>query len=307
MLHDLDETIKQILVAGVPLDLSEIDVAFDAPTAEWSASLARPTVNCYLYHVVENHDLRQYQWQVDQTARPGTNGASRTTATTRRRTPFRIDCCYMITAWANDAADAHRLLWRVLATLLRHAVLPREHLQGILAEQEWPMPAKIAQPEGPLKNPSDFWANMEGPIRAGFNYIVTMPLEPELVENVPLVLTRRVSTRLLDNDEVREMPLFQIGGWVLRDGQPVARAEVEVVERALRARTDSRGRFAFMQVPRGQYTLRAESAGIRGERTVEVPGTDYDLSLPPQSAAAQPDPDATSPGPAPGGARGRRR
>src|SRR5262245_25362251 len=91
VLNDLDETIKEILVKGVPLDLAEIDVAFDAPTGEWSASLARPTVNCYLYHMVENQELRMNQWEMDRhlSPRPGTP------AGVIRRMPFRVDCCYM--------------------------------------------------------------------------------------------------------------------------------------------------------------------------------------------------------------------
>src|SRR5579872_2360538 len=59
MFADLDETIRQLLIHGVPLDLSEVDVSFDAPDREWSGRLSRPTVNCFLYDVRENLEMRQ--------------------------------------------------------------------------------------------------------------------------------------------------------------------------------------------------------------------------------------------------------
>ena len=59
MFADLDETIRLLLIRHVPLNLSEVDVSFDAPDREWSGRLSRPTVNCFLYDVRENEDLRE--------------------------------------------------------------------------------------------------------------------------------------------------------------------------------------------------------------------------------------------------------
>lgn len=291
MLNDLDETIKEMLVKGVPLDLSEIDVAFDAPTGEWSASLARPTVNCYLYTVLENQDLRSNQWEMDRVLGHKNGSDSRTPVGTKRRWPFRVDCCYMITCWANEPSDEHRLLWRALAALMRHHTLPPECLKGLLAGQEWPMPTKVAQPDGPLKNPSDFWSNMDGPIRAGFHYIVTLPLDPDLFLDVPLVLTRRVRTRIHDGQDIAaEWPTVQFGGWVRRDSAldapVVPGAEVSIVERGVSVQTDAAGRFAFDRVPRGRYTLRARTDSAQVERLIDVPGEDYDLVLAEESGPA---------------------
>ncbi|HMA38099.1 MAG TPA: Pvc16 family protein [Chloroflexia bacterium] len=296
MLHDLDETIKDMLVRGVPLDLSEIDISFEAPTSEWSASLARPTVNCYLYHLVENQELRQNQWEMDRVLGGRRNG------TARHRMPFRVDACYYVTSWANEPEDEHRLLWRVLASLMRHSFLPKDCLQGTLTGQDWPMPTRVAQPEAPIKNPSDFWSSMEGPIRAGFNYIVTLPLDPERMFEIPLVLTRRVRARLLDDPgPAQELVTIQFGGWVRRgagaDSPGVAGAEVLLVERGLQATTDAAGRFGFDRVPRGRYTLRVTIDSEYAERTVDVPGEEYDLVLPAGAAPASMD---RTPGAAPG-------
>ena len=58
MINDLDETIKQLLIKNVPLDPAEVDISFEMPGREWSASIAKPTVNLYLYSIQENRDLR---------------------------------------------------------------------------------------------------------------------------------------------------------------------------------------------------------------------------------------------------------
>ncbi len=291
MINDLDETIKYMLIEGVPLDINEIDVIFEAPTEEWSTSLARPTINCYLYHVVENYDLRQTDWQLKRPM-PGQrqqNGAPNTPnnhTATRRRLPFRLDAFYTITVWANEIEDEHRLLWRVLAALIRfnNNPIPQEKLKGELAKQEWPVPIKIAQQESPIKNPSDFWSSMEVPIKPSITLSVTLPLDPDMVVTAPLVLTRRLRVyEEMDNREKFELPAVQFGGWVLTgegaEAQPVPEADVVIVERGLRTKTDQEGRFKFDHVPNGRYTLRAIAASGQAERGIELPGEGYDLVL----------------------------
>ncbi len=287
MLNDLDETIKAMLVQGVPLDLAEVDIGFEAPTSEWSASLARPTVNCYLYHLIENQDLRHNQWEMDRVM-AGRKSAmvGNGTGALKKRMAFRVDACYMITTWANEPEDEHRLLWRVLGALMRHSHLPNDLLHGVLTDQEWPMPTKTAQPEAPLKNPSDFWGSMDGPIRAGFNYIVTLPLDPEMFQNIPLVLRppRIVPTQMpLPPPRRDPRRRTQLGGWIWeRAGEgapPVSGATVQLVEPGLRTETDSQGRYVFALAPYGRYTLRATLGDTTVERVIELPGEDCDLVL----------------------------
>jgi len=225
MLNDLNETLQQMFVTGVPLDTSEIDVVFDAPTEEWSSALARPTVNCYLYHLVENRDLRQNDWEMDRArisrgSGPGNAGSLNPPHTaTRRHVPFRIDAHYMVTAWANEVEDEHRLLWRMLAVLKRYQVIPSENLQGDLAGEEWPIHLKVAQPESVMKNPADFWSGMEGHIKPSINLTATLPLDPEIFSDLPLVLTRRIKMRpTLAQAEAYELNPVQFGGWVYESG-----------------------------------------------------------------------------------------
>jgi hypothetical protein len=284
VINDLDETIKQMLIEGVPLDISEVDVAFDAPTKEWSGSLARPTVNCFLYHMVENHDLRNTDWETDRSRTARVNGSSVTHSATRRRLPSRIDLHYMLTAWANVIEDEHRLVWRILASFMRYRTIPEEKLQGSLKDQEWPIPVKVAQPDSPFKNPTDLWSSLETFVKPGVALVITLPLDPDQLLGVPLVLTRRMLVRPdVANAQNYEIPTSQIGGWLFSgdgdDATPVADIEVAVVERGLRTTTDDQGRFKFLQVPHGSYTLRAVTPSGDAERKIEVPGEGYDLVL----------------------------
>jgi hypothetical protein len=282
VINDLDETIKQILIEGVPVDISEVDVAFDAPTKDWSGALARPTINCFLYHMVENHDLRNTDWEMDRSNPVRMNGSSVAHSATRRRLPTRIDLHYMLTAWANVIEDEHRLLWRILASFMRYRVIPEEKLQGSLKEQEWPIPVKVAQPDGPFKNPADLWSSLETFVKPGVTLVVTLPLDPDQLVGVPLVLTRRILVHPgIADASPYELSTSQIGGWVLEDSggvaTPMAEVQVLVVERGLSAITDAQGRFKFLQVPHGSYTLRAVAPGGITERRIEVPGDGYDV------------------------------
>ena len=63
MIADLDETIRQLLIAEIPIRNGEIDIKFDQPKREWSARLTRPTINFFLYDVRENVILRRHQWE----------------------------------------------------------------------------------------------------------------------------------------------------------------------------------------------------------------------------------------------------
>src|SRR5579871_4813914 len=146
MFADLDETIRQLLIKGVPLDLSEVDVSFEAPDREWSGRLSRPTINCFLYDVRENLVLRATDFE---TMRNNGKGI-----TTSKRFPARIDATYQVTIWARAPEDEHQLLWRVLVVLFRNPVLSDEILQGSLKDQIFPTPAKVVQPNQARANPA---------------------------------------------------------------------------------------------------------------------------------------------------------
>ena len=186
MIHDVDATLKELLVQKMPLDVSAVDVSFDMPNRDWSDRVVKPTLNLFLYDVRENHELRSNQHSL---VRNGAVGSE-------RQAPVRMDLTYLISAWTTDISDEHQLLGRVLTTLLRFPLLPDEVLKGSLLTQPLPVQAWIAQPER-TPNPWDFWGNMENRLKAALNFVLTVSFEPYQAQEVRLVTTSTVNVHQL--------------------------------------------------------------------------------------------------------------
>lgn len=182
MIEDVDDTLKELLVQKVPINLADIDIRFEMPSKEWSATVTKPTINLFLYDVRENHELRSSERTLTRTDRTGIVS----------RAPIRVDLSYLISVWATDVADEHQLLGRVLTTLLRFPLLPPEVLKSSVQAQPFPVHAWIAQPER-LPNPWEFWGHMDHGMKAGLNFVLTTSFEPLPGEDVKLVTQSRIN------------------------------------------------------------------------------------------------------------------
>ena len=272
MLADLDETIRQLLVRYVPVDPAGIDISFDLPDREWSARLTRPTINCFLYDVRENHRLRSASWETRRQA----NSAS------RQKGPLRIDATYQVTTWARGNDDQHRLLWRVLAALARHPTLGPDVLAGGLREQPMPVTTSVAQPDQGPANIGDFWNAVDNRVRPVLTYVVTLSLDPEVVVNSKLTLFAP-TVRVVQRERAEVEHGFAIRGRVRDRSDPnsvVTGALVVLSETGDRMLTDDEGHFSFDGVPRGPITLVVRAAQ-RDQTTwpTNVPGANYDLEV----------------------------
>jgi hypothetical protein len=194
MLNDLDETIKYLLIDHIPLDPGEVDVSFDVPDREWSASISKPTLNYYLYDIRENLDLRESSWITE-----GGSGKP----TTRQRPPFRVDLSYQITAWTQAIEDEHTLLWHTLAVLMRFPILPEESLHGALREQPLPISTKVAQPDGVLKSPGDFWTALDNQLKPSLSYVVTLAMDHQKLVAGPPVFSWTINVGVRDQGQRR--------------------------------------------------------------------------------------------------------
>ncbi|HXQ45446.1 MAG TPA: DUF4255 domain-containing protein [Caulobacteraceae bacterium] len=172
MIRDLDSTIEQLFKAGAVAgsSLSTASIDFDLPDATWRSGLTTPTVNCYLYDVRENLDMRTYE---DIRTR---NTASNTV--TRVPAPIRIDCSYCITTWSTATTDAvldeHDLLSQALVVLLDNQTIPSALLQGALAGQIPPYPTVIASQDGISKQHPQFWTALDQKLKPSLNYVITL-------------------------------------------------------------------------------------------------------------------------------------
>lgn len=171
MIADLDKTLEDMLrLELAPVLGNQVAFSFAPPDNEFPPSdVKTPAVNLFLYDVRENLDLRDPQWVVERQP----DGA-----TVRRRSPVRVDCSYLITAWSSPGhasrwLEEHNVLSEVMKALLRHPTLPAVLLQGELRGQEPPLPASTLQP-GRLQSPAEFWQALGGKPKAALNYTVTI-------------------------------------------------------------------------------------------------------------------------------------
>lgn len=268
MIAELDETIRQLLLREGGLDPSDVDVSFDLPNREWSMGISKPTLNCYLFDIRENRELRQ-----SGLAMVG----SGTRAAVRIREPIRVSVTYLITAWTRQVEDEHRLLFQALRTLLRYPDIPDELRAGALRQQQHPLRTAIIQPDGVLKSPGEFWTALENHLKPSLSYVVNLALEHDKLPAGPpvFVQTMRFLAPLNGLDE------YLAFGGVVRDskGQAVPGAEVRVDGHRGPVTCDNLGRFR-LQVPKpGKYTLLAKLDGTEKRREIVVPEPDFDVSL----------------------------
>jgi hypothetical protein len=173
MIDDLDKTLEALLRHELPPTLvSQVTISFATPDDQFPPpSVTLPALDLFLYDLRENRELRSNEWLVERS-----NGR-----VTQKRPPVRLDCSYLITAWASDssttpAQDEHRLLGEVMKVLLRHSTIPAELLQGSLQGQDPPLPTGALH-SGRLQSLAEFWQALGGKPKTAFHYTVTIGVD----------------------------------------------------------------------------------------------------------------------------------
>ncbi len=185
MINDLDETLRELLLRAVPIDVALVDITFAMPGKDWATALSKPTINLFLYDIRENVDLRSNERYLTRAGATGTETHS----------PARVDLTYLISAWTADVSDEHKLLGDVLRALLGHPVLPQEVLKGTMTGQAFPVRAWIAQPDR-TPNAWDFWGGLDGRLKPAISYVVTMAVETAGPVEVALVTEKVLKLKL---------------------------------------------------------------------------------------------------------------
>lgn len=275
MIADLDEALRKLL----RLELGRhgfdgVEVAFDAPTRDWAATVTGPTVDLFLHDLRESADHRPIEWQPHR----GPDG------TADARPPLLIDASYAVTAWTREVEDEHRLLSQVLTVLYAYSSLPADLQSGVLAngssQSHMPLHTRVAQTRNDGK--ADFWSAVGGQYKASIDYVVTLPCDPGvLLERGPAVRNQTVRLQSRDHPRGSVTESHRVGGCVrAADGTPVADAWVAVEETGAWAVTDAEGRFRFDRVPAGRITCSARATdGSQGTATIDVPHERADVVL----------------------------
>ena len=286
MIDDLDEALRDLLIRDMPISSNEIDIAFDQPTRDWASRLSRPTLNIFMHDVRENNKLRTQQPYLSSTV----SGVSATMSAS----PVRLDVHYMVTAWANDPSDEHRLLGRMLMVLYRYKALPEEFQYGVLDEQEYEILMKVAQyDQRDVRR--EIWSMLDNEMRPIVDLTMTLAIEPYADWTVPLVRETSVSFGQMDpyglnnsnNGNLNSSGLvigdqFHSVTGMVHSTFPLEHLSVQLQELAVPVTVAPNGRYSIMNLRPGSYTLEVWTGQNEpSQHVIEVPSNpaEYDIYL----------------------------
>jgi hypothetical protein len=267
---NLDEALRALLRRELERHgFDDVEIAFDAPSKEWSAKLTRPTVDLFLY------DLREAveRAEISPTERRG-NGQAIV-----EPPPLRLELTYAVTVWTKAVEDEHRLLSQVLAILFSYTRLPEDVLER---EPEGGSRLREAQTKvgRPREEKADFWTSVGGQFKASIDYAVNIAVESgtRFVRG-PEVRVQTMRTYELGGAPTTVVELRRLGGTIHdAEGAPVAAAWVVLPDLGRWAATDRGGRFVLNRITAGTHRVVVRTVdGAETEATVEVPGEPADL------------------------------
>jgi hypothetical protein len=278
MLADLDESLRTLLKGELERHGFEgIEIAFDAPTREWSGQLSAPAVNLFLYDLRESEEHREPGWSKRRVGDEFIEAPP----------PMVMEVSYAITAWAQAVEDEHRLLSQVLSLLYAFPTLPDEILNGRLrnGSQPFTIKAKVGQAKG---DKADFWTAVGGQYKASLDYVVRLSVESGFKRQIPQVRTQTMRTGFLDAPAAAVVEMHRTGGTVAdADGAPLNNVWVTLPDTGRWTSTNAEGRFLFDRLNPGRHRLLARTAdGREASADLDVPGAMLDIVLDGQKSSS---------------------
>ena len=271
---DLDEALRVLLRRELGRHgFKGVEIAFDAPSKDWSGKLTAPTVDLFLY------DLREATERAE--ASPTERRESGQTITVPP--PLRLELTYAVSAWTKAVEDEHRLLTQVLAILFSYRRIPEDVIAGNASGASALREAQTSVGR-PREEKADFWTSVGGEYKASIDLVVHVTIESGATfVRGPEVRTQTMRFTDTEAPQRTLVELQRIGGTVRdADGAPVARAWVVLPASGLWTATDREGRFRISRVRPGEHELVVRAvSGAEATMTVDVPGAGVDVVLAP--------------------------
>lgn len=184
VIADLDRSLEKWLARDLPAQLKGIEISFLPPFQMPKSKL--PAINCFLYDVRHNPDLRTNEWIVERQA----DGK-----VTEKRGPVYVSCLFLVSAWSDAAApdpiEEHSILGEVLKVFLANPKIPADCLQGSLQGMDTALMARPVQPGS--RGISDLWQAFGGTPKPALDYCVNVGVEVA-PPSVSSMVTRKTIT-----------------------------------------------------------------------------------------------------------------
>lgn len=163
MIHVVDKALEGFLRRVAPLPEDAVDVSFHAPDRTWGAGLTRPTTNVFLWEISRNSGV----------LRAGLEHRNHDGHIERRPATPIVDLNYLVTAWATEIEDEHRLLGSVLGGILANSQIPDDLLPDPLTGHRCGV--SLAPPDTQV--PGEFWSALDGRLKPGIQVTVSLPFD----------------------------------------------------------------------------------------------------------------------------------
>lgn len=166
-------------------DEHKVQFSTAVPTKDWLQTLESPTINIYLYKVTENTALRNNEWVKEVDPETG--------KITRKKPNTRINCSYIITAWARDNTHTsasnfvsdvdvqHKILSEAMSILTSYDSIPEECWSDEMKEEckHRSLPPTAALLSDDVKSPGEFWSALDNKLAPFLHYVVTVAVPPK--------------------------------------------------------------------------------------------------------------------------------
>lgn len=277
MIPDVDNILREILEKEMSLRKGEVEIAFDQPRREWSARLNRPTINLYLFDVRENLDLRGSEQPVITNNPDGTVSI--------QHNPLRLDLLYLLTGWAREVQDEHRLLSEALTALMRYPFIPESMLPVGLRNQ--PAPVRLEVAHGSiLEKITDLWTTLDNELHPGVRLMVTISLLPFKAETVKAVSTtemRYLQEPPPDVEGGKTVPskrYYTVKGLVLSQKFSLSVIKLVLTETGKPIEIRPDGAFRIGRLEPGEYHIDVlANDRVLKHQKIQVPSPAYEIKL----------------------------
>ena len=154
VIGDVTETLQGILV-NQQLPARTFDVSLKSPAEESIVAAMKPVVNLFLFRVVENANRKNQRWQPRG-------------PTTLQYPPLTLDLFYVMTPFAEDKVDEHKVLGEAMRIFYDRAIIEAADLQGSLAHSGEELKIDLCQFD--IEELTRIWNALSKPYRLSVCY-----------------------------------------------------------------------------------------------------------------------------------------
>jgi hypothetical protein len=173
---DVTQTLEELLVAHQrPHGLFEVSLL--SPAEETVEAGMTPRVNLYLYQVLENRTAKNQDWSAVG------SGAL-------RYPPLTLDLNYVLTPYADNRVDEHRVLGEAMRVLYDHALLTAADLHGSLGRSIEDLKVDLSALS--LEELTRIWFSFSQPYRLSVPYTVRIVFIESSIERPARRVTEKV-------------------------------------------------------------------------------------------------------------------